>query len=106
MAKNNIQTSTPTGKRDMQFRHEEPPQYKVLLHNDDFTTMDFVVMLLETVFHKDGTEAEKIMMAVHRKGKGTAGIYPFDIAQSKKSAGTRMARTAGFPLKITCEPAE
>lgn len=104
MADNNIQTSTPKGSRDTQFRREEPPRYKVVLHNDDFTTMDFVVNLLQTVFHKGGIEAKEIMMTVHRTGKGTAGIYTLDIARSKAEKGKRMAREEGFPLQITCEP--
>lgn len=106
MPSNNIQTSTPAGKRNTQFRHEEPPQYRVVLHNDDFTTMDFVVMLLQTVFYKDEAEAEAIMMAIHLQGKGTAGIYPYDIAQSKTAKSKFMARTSGYPLQVTCEPVE
>lgn len=85
-------------------RREQPPRYKVILHNDDFTTMDFVVKLLKEVFRKDEAEAEAIMLAVHYKGKGVAGTYPYDIALSKKDKGIRMARAEGFPLKLTCEP--
>lgn len=85
-------------------RWKEPQRYKVLLHNDDFTTMDFVVRLLKTVFRKNETQAKAIMLAVHRQGRGTAGIYPYDIALSKTEKGIRMARGEGFPLKLTCEP--
>lgn len=85
-------------------RTEEPKSYNVILHNDDFTTMDFVVMLLETVFFKNAEDAEALMLAIHYKGKGVAGTYSYDIAQSKANRATRMAREANFPLLITVEP--
>ncbi len=85
-------------------RTEEPRRYRVILHNDDFTTMEFVVMMLKVVFFKSEAEAETLMLTVHKKGKAVAGIYPRDIALSKTNKATQMAKQAGFPLKITCEP--
>lgn len=82
-----------------------PRRYNVILHNDDFTTMDFVVMILETVFHRGEKEAEEIMMQVHQTGKGIAGTYSYDIATTKADKATRMAREENFPLQLTVEPA-
>lgn len=96
-----------TGVKERQrTRLREPKRYKVILHNDDFTTMEFVVMLLAVVFHKTEAEAERIMLNVHHKGKGTAGVYPYDIAVTKAQKSTSMAREAGFPLRLSVEPAE
>lgn len=82
----------------------EPRRYKVLLHNDDFTTMEFVVELLKTVFFKTDEEAERLMLAVHQRGKAVVGVYTYDMAVSKVSKATRMARENGFPLRITYQP--
>ena len=83
---------------------EEPRQYKVLFHNDDFTTMDFVTEVLQTVFGKSVEEAVSLMMTVHREGHAVVGIYSYDVAMTKASLATAMARQEGFPLHITCEP--
>lgn len=83
---------------------EEPRQYKVLFHNDDFTTMDFVTEVLQTVFGKSVEEAVSLMMRVHREGHAVVGIYSYDVAMTKASLATAMARQEGFPLHITCEP--
>ena len=85
---------------------KEPRQYKVILHNDDFTTMEFVVSILVNVFQKEHAEAESLMMQVHQKGKAVAGIYTLDIAASKANKAMKMAREAGFPLRLTYEPEE
>ncbi len=82
---------------------QEPPLYKVLLHNDDYTTMDFVVMVLEKVFHKNPSEATRIMLNVHRNGTGLCGIYPAEIAETKIDAVHSLAADAGFPLKASME---
>jgi len=81
-----------------------PPLYRVLLHNDDYTTMEFVVMVLVGVFHRSESEAVDIMLHVHRKGIGVAGLYSREIAESKVEKVTRMAREAQFPLLCTMEP--
>ena len=83
---------------------EEPRQYKVIFHNDDFTTMEFVTDVLRRVFNKPADEAVTLMMRVHREGQAVVGIYSYDMAMTKASMATTMARNEGFPLNITCEP--
>ncbi len=83
---------------------KRPELYKVLLLNDDYTTMDFVVDVLETIFNKAPAEAYRIMMAVHTRGRGLCGVYPFDIAETKVTTVIDRARDHGFPLKATMEP--
>ena len=83
---------------------EEPRQYKVIFHNDDFTTMEFVTDVLRQVFNKPSDEAVTLMMKVHREGQAIVGIYSYDVAMTKASQATAMARQEGFPLNITCEP--
>ena len=85
-------------------RTRRPRRYRVLLHNDDFTTMDFVVDVLTDFFHKTRTEATQIMLEVHRKGVGVAGVYTYDVAQTKVTQVTERARSEGMPLKCTMEP--
>lgn len=82
----------------------EPRRYKVTIYNDDFTTMEFVVKVLVEVFFKSQQEAETLMLAVHHSDKAVVGIYSYDVALSKTQKATRMAREAGFPLRLTCEP--
>ncbi len=82
----------------------QPDLYKVILLNDDYTTMDFVVEVLETVFLKRPAEAYHIMMQVHTQGRGLCGVYPFEIAETKVSAVQTLARQHGFPLQATVEP--
>lgn len=84
-------------------RIEEPRQYKVIFHNDDFTTMEFVTDVLRVVFNKVADEAVMLMMKVHREGQAVVGVYSYDVAMTKASQATAMARREGFPLKITCE---
>lgn len=83
----------------------EPKRFHVVFHNDDFTTMEFVVMLLKSVFFKSSEEAEMLMMKVHREGKAVVGTYSFDIAASKAEKAKRMAHEEEYPLKITVEEA-
>lgn len=82
---------------------KKPKHYKVVMHNDDFTTMEFVINVLMTVFKKNMNEANKIMMDVHKKGRGIVGLYPHDIAITKVSLALNMAREEGFPFNITIE---
>ena len=82
---------------------QEPPLYKVLLHNDDYTTMEFVVMVLVTVFAKNSDEATRIMLNVHHKGIGIAGVYTREVAETKVAIVHRLARRYQFPLKCTLE---
>jgi ATP-dependent Clp protease adaptor protein ClpS len=83
---------------------KKPELFKVLLLNDDYTTMDFVVEILETVFNKAPAEAYRIMMAVHTQGQGLCGVYPFEVAETKVATVVEMARGQGFPLRATMEP--
>ena len=82
---------------------EEPPLYRVLLHNDDYTTMQFVVEVVMVVFNKSMEEATRIMLSVHQKGVGLCGIYPFEIAETKVDTVETLARENGFPLKCSME---
>ena len=81
----------------------EPGLWKVLLHNDDYTTQEFVVFLLKTVFRKAEPEATAIMLAVHRAGVGIAGIYTLDVAETRAERGRQLAEREGFPLLLTVE---
>lgn len=80
-----------------------PGLFKVLLHNDDYTTQEFVVWLLQTVFRKAEPEATVIMLAVHRAGVGVAGIYTKDVAETRAERGRQLAEREGFPLLLTVE---
>ena len=77
--------------------------YKVVLHNDDYTTMAFVVQVLETVFLKPPTEAYRVMMQVHVQGRGVCGLYPLEIAETKVVTVHELAREHGFPLRASLE---
>lgn len=83
---------------------ELPKKYKVLLHNDDYSTMEFVIFILQNIFHKTATEAEKIMLAVHHQGVGVCGIFTYEIAESKANKVLQLAKENGQPLKCTTEP--
>ncbi len=82
---------------------QEPRQYRVLLHNDDYTSMEFVVSVLQRIFYKSVDEATHIMLAIHRDGIGLCGIYTHEIAETKVKQVRLVAREAGFPLRCTLE---
>ena len=82
---------------------EEPPMYRVILHNDDYTTMEFVVHVLMSVFHKSEAESERIMLDVHKKGRGVCGVYTREIAQTKVEQVRTLAKQNQFPLLATYE---
>ncbi|MGK5083173.1 ATP-dependent Clp protease adaptor ClpS [Bdellovibrionota bacterium FG-1] len=82
---------------------KEPSKYAVLLHNDDYTTMEFVMEVLKRFFHQVEANAFEIMMKVHQNGSGVAGVYSFEIAETKVAQVTEAARGRGFPLKCTVE---
>ena len=82
---------------------EKPKMYKVVLHNDDFTTMEFVVFILKNVFNKGDVEAFSIMLKVHQEGIGIAGIYPYEIANMKSEKAMNLAKSREFPLLCTVE---
>jgi ATP-dependent Clp protease adaptor protein ClpS len=83
---------------------QKPRMWRVLLHNDDYTTQDFVVWVLETVFHKPTAEAFDIMLSVHRSGMGVAGVYTHDVAETKLKTTRQLAEEHEFPLLVTMEP--
>ena len=82
---------------------KEPPLYKVLLHNDDYTSMEFVVLLLEKVFHKTTAEATRIMLNVHQQGIGVAGVYHKEIAETKIAIVHNLAQKNEYPLRCSIE---
>ncbi|MBI1929928.1 ATP-dependent Clp protease adaptor ClpS [Candidatus Poribacteria bacterium] len=88
---------------ETQKKVRKPPLYRVLLHNDNFTTMDFVVYILQSVFHKSELDAVYIMLAVHHQGVGVAGVYTYEIAEAKVNKVTQLARAHEFPLLCTLE---
>jgi len=85
---------------------KEPRRYKVVIYNDDFTTMEFVVMILVQVFLKSEAEANALMLQVHHSDQAVVGIYSYDIAVSKVRKATDMAREQNYPLRLTVEPEE
>lgn len=89
---------------DRRIRVHQPRRFKVILHNDNYTTMDFVVDVLMKFFHKTETEATHIMLTVHHAGHGVAGVYSRDVAETKVAQVTRYAQDSGMPLKTTAEP--
>lgn len=97
---NNDQTEVATKE---EIKTKEPSMYKVILLNDDYTSMEFVVQILESVFHKTAEEAKGIMLLVHEKGSGVAGIYTKDIAETKIAIVQQLARQKEYPLKCRME---
>jgi len=81
----------------------EPTRFKVILLNDDYTTMEFVLQVLESVFHKPPAEAHRIMMQVHTQGRGVCGAYSFEVAETKVATTRDLARREGFPLQAAIE---
>ena len=103
MARTDRQTDGEVLERTRQ-ETKKPDLFKVLLLNDDYTTMDFVIEILESVFHKNPADAFRIMMAVHTQGQGLCGVYPFEVAETKVNTVVDLARGNGFPLRATMEP--
>ncbi|NUP04699.1 MAG: ATP-dependent Clp protease adapter ClpS [Polyangiaceae bacterium] len=93
--------SVETKKRE---KAEKARRFRVLFHNDDYTTMEFVVRVLMKFFHKSETEATQIMLSVHHKGHGVAGVYPRDVAETKVAQVMDYAKEHGMPLLVTAEP--
>ena len=93
-----IQERTRTGLK-------EPRMYQVVMHNDDFTTMEFVVDILISIFHKDEASAQEIMLKVHKQGRAAVGIYPYDLAVSRVRDSMARAKAEGFPFRMTVEEA-
>jgi ATP-dependent Clp protease adaptor protein ClpS len=91
-------------RTDTRKKVQRPPLFRVLLHNDDYTTREFVVWILETVFNRSETEAVQIMLHVHHTGVGVAGVYPFDVAEAKVGKVLELAEKYEYPLLCTMEP--
>jgi ATP-dependent Clp protease adaptor protein ClpS len=87
-------------------RTKKPPMFKVLLHNDDYTTKEFVVLILQSVFNKSEGEAVQIMMHVHNSGIGVAGVYTHEVAETKATKTMQLAQAHEYPLQCSVEPAE
>lgn len=92
-------------KERTKHRIKEPRQYNVIMLNDDFTTMEFVVDILMDIFHKDEMTAQEIMMQVHKNGKAVVGKYPYDIAITKVGEALARAKEEGFPFRMITEEA-
>ena len=88
-----------------EIKNQEPGLYNVVLLNDDYTTMEFVLEILETLFQKSPAEAFGIMMNVHRNGRGLAGVYTWEVAETKADKVASLAAEAGYPLRATIEEA-
>ena len=97
-------TKTVTRTRPAE-KLKRPRRFKVLLHNDDYTTMEFVVWVLQTVFHHDETSATEIMLHVHRNGMGVAGVYSYEIAETRVKQVESLAREHEYPLRSSMEEA-
>lgn len=92
---------TETKKKE---KLQKPPLFKVLFHNDNYTTMEFVIAVLSDVFHKSESDAVAIMLNVHRTGLGVAGVFTYEVAETKINRTHALAREHEFPLKLTMEP--
>jgi ATP-dependent Clp protease adaptor protein ClpS len=92
-------------KERAEIKNEEPKLFNVILLNDDYTTMEFVLQILETLFQKSPAEAYRIMMQVHRNGRGLAGVYTWEVAETKAEKVAVLAADAGYPLRATIEEA-
>lgn len=105
MPKKKMNEQSDIGVLDKQKNKIEPPKkFKVILYNDDYTSMDFVVKLLEQLFHRSKAEATRIMLNIHNKGKGIAGVYPKGIAETKCLQVKAAAISQGVPLLAELEP--
>jgi len=105
MVRNQDETDEGVVVQESRHKATDPPRYAVILHNDDYTSMEFVVEVLKRYFHKKEEEAVQIMLQVHQQGKGVAGVYHHEIAETKVVQVHEYARSKGFPLRCSIEPA-
>lgn len=96
-------TVTQTKRKELL---KKPPLFKVVFHNDNYTTMEFVVWVLQAVFHKSESDAQAVMLNVHRTGIGVAGVYSREVAETKVAKTHQLAKEHEFPLKLSIEPEE
>jgi ATP-dependent Clp protease adaptor protein ClpS len=106
MSDKHQQDGREQGQVQTKDRLAEPPRFKVVLHNDDYTSMEFVVFVLQSVFHHGQAAATRIMLNIHQSGIGVAGLYTREIAETRVVQVSRLAREAGHPLQCTMEKAE
>jgi len=97
------QSSTATIRKE---KLQAPRMYKVIMHNDDYTTMEFVIHVLQKYFQKNEAEAHAIMLEVHTRGFGVCGIFTYEVAESKAAKVTKYARDNGHPLKCSTDPCD
>lgn len=97
--------STPEAEVTSHEKTARPPRFNVIMHNDDYTTMEFVIEALETIFRKQPPEANQIMLTIHHKGQAVCGTYPYEIAETKVEQTHHRARNAGHPLRCSIEKA-
>ena len=100
----NITINKEKLKEELKTETKPPPLYRVVMLNDDFTTMEFVIEVLRGVFHKNADEAERIMLSIHYQGRGVCGVYPKDIAQTRIQQVHLLAQAEQHPLKCIMEP--
>ena len=93
-------------QKQVERKLKKPPMYKVLFHNDDYTTMEFVVAVLREIFHRSEAEAVHIMLQVHQHGVGVAGAYTYEVAETKIKTTEALAQQQEYPLKLSMEPEE
>ena len=103
MPEQNINEEKINIREKIEMEIKEPNKYNVIIHNDDYTSMEFVVQVLVGVFKKQVVEATKIMFDVHKKGSGIAGVYSYDVGVTKIAQAMEMCEESGFPLKLTLE---
>ena len=97
-------TKDPTIRDKQDEKTKEPSKYKVIFHNDDFTSMEFVVSVLVSIFRHSEVSAYEIMMSVHKTGKGVAGVFTREVAETKASQTIQLAKKNDFPLEVSIEP--
>ena len=98
-----MEATQTTTNNDMNIVYQRPNKFRVVLHNDNTTPIEFVIELLKNIFGHNDEQAQNITLQVHNEGKGTAGVYYYEIAEQKVSESTMISRTAGFPLSLDIE---
>lgn len=95
--------NTPTSNTAESNKTDQPPRYYVIMHNDDYTTMEFVIELLQNIFRKSARDAAHLMLTIHTEGQATCGCYPHEIAETKINLAHQYAKEAGYPLRCSLD---